>query len=93
VLEGWLAPLAGLGATTVIPVGEPDGSDHVSFYRAGLPGVMLAQDPLDYRTLTRHSNMDLYDRLQPDDLKQAAAVVAALLWAAATHDGPLPRGG
>lgn len=68
MLEAWLAPRAeeGLGARWVLPVGEPDGSDHVSFHRAGLPGFMLVQDPLDYRTLTRHSNLDVYDRLRPN---------------------------
>jgi carboxypeptidase Q len=91
IFEAWLAPLAPLGAATVVPVGEPDGSDHVSFHRAGLPGFLFVQDPLDYRTLTHHSSMDLYDRLQPEDMRQAAAVVASVLYHAATRAEPLPR--
>ena len=81
----WLTPLAALGAANVITVAQAQGSDHESFYTAGLPAVMFAQDPLDYATRTRHSNMDLYDRLQPDDLRQGAAVVAAFLYLAATE--------
>jgi carboxypeptidase Q len=91
--EGWrpifqecLEPLKDVGATTIIPISVPSGSDHATFYQAGLPGVMFIQDPLDYRSLTRHSNMDLYDRLQADDLKQAAAVAAAFVYQAAIRE-------
>lgn len=91
LFQGWLDPLKDLGATTVIPVGKPSGSDHANFYAAGLPGFLFVQDPLDYRTRTRHSNLDLYDHLQEGDLKQAVAVVAALAYQAATSGEKLPR--
>lgn len=86
VFQSWLDPLKQMGATTVIPIGVPSGSDHADFYEAGLPGFMFVQDPLDYRSRTQHSNMDLYDRLQADDLKQAAAVVAWFVYKAATSE-------
>jgi hypothetical protein len=88
--ERWLAPVASLGARTVIPIAVPSGSDHATFFRAGLPGVMFVQDQLDYRTRTRHSNMDRYDYLHSADLQQAAAVVAAFIYQAATDDWPSP---
>ena len=84
-LRAWLTLLRDLGASTLIPIGAPSGSDHVNFYNANLPAAMFAQDPLDYRTLARHSNQDLFDRLHKDDMQQAATVTAALLWQAATQ--------
>jgi hypothetical protein len=91
LFQGWLETVNDLGATTVIPVGKPGGSDHANFHEAGLPGFLFVQDPLDYRTRTRHANLDLYDHLQVDDLKQAAAVIAALAYQVAMSAAPLPR--
>ena len=67
------------------------GSDHTAFNRAGLPGVSLSQDPIDYFTTTWHTNMDTYDHVLPDDLKQAAVVSAAVAYELATRDELLPR--
>jgi carboxypeptidase Q len=90
ILQSWLEPLKEMGATTVIPIGVPSGSDHANFYKVGLPGFMFIQDPLDYRSRTWHSNMDLYDRLQDEDMKQAAAVVASFIYQAALSEELLP---
>ena len=90
LFKTWFAPLADLGAATIAPIRVPGGSDHVWFYKAGLPAFMLMQDPLDYRSRTHHSNMDLYDHLQADDLKQAAAVVACLAYQAAVETSLFP---
>jgi Zn-dependent M28 family amino/carboxypeptidase len=67
------------------------GTDHLSFDAAGIPGFQFIQDPLDYDTRTHHSNMDVYDRLQADDLKQAAVIVAGFVYDAAMRDQMLPR--
>ena len=48
------------------------GTDHLSFDAVGIPGFQFIQDPVEYNTRTHHSNMDLYDRLQPGDLMQAS---------------------
>jgi carboxypeptidase Q len=67
------------------------GTDHQSFDAVGIPGFQFIQDPLDYDTRTHHSNMDVYDRLQPDDLKQISVIVAAFVYDAAMRDQMLPR--
>ena len=35
--------------------------------------------------------MDVYDRLQADDLKQVAVIVASFVYEAAMRDGMFPR--
>ena len=89
-VETWLRPLQDLGVT-LIGRRISYGSDHAPFVRAGLPVIYPEQDPLDFETRTNHTNMDTYDRLQEDDLKQAAAVTAALVYDAATSKENVPR--
>jgi hypothetical protein len=57
----------------------------------GLPGFQFIQDPLDYSTETHHSNADVYDHLQTGDLMEASAIMAAMVYDAATRDEMLPR--
>lgn len=89
-LKEWLSPFASLGASTV--VAQPTGStDHVFMSRLGLPAFQFIQDPLDYESHTHHTDLDTYDHLRIDDLRQAAVVMASVLWSAANSDTPLPR--
>lgn len=81
-VKNWLKPVKDLGAITV-STQMPLSSDHRNFIAAGVPSLDLLQDPLHYETLTHHSNLDVYDYLSEDDLKQASAVVASLLYQAA----------
>jgi Zn-dependent M28 family amino/carboxypeptidase len=67
------------------------GTDHQSFDNVGLPGFQFIQDALDYETRTHHSNMDLYERLDKDDLMQASVIMAAFAYNAAMRDAMLPR--
>ncbi|WP_461078008.1 M28 family metallopeptidase [Spirosoma flavus] len=90
IFSQWLKPFNDLGATTVTPR-NTGGTDHLSFDRVGLPGFQFIQDPIEYSTRTHHTNMDTYDHLQPDDLKQAATVVAGFVFNAAMRDQKLPR--
>ncbi|WP_100336930.1 M28 family metallopeptidase [Hymenobacter chitinivorans] len=90
IFTEWLKPLASLGATTVTKR-NTGGTDHLSFDAVGLPGFQFIQDPLDYGTRTHHTNMDTYERLPPNDLKQAAVVVATFVYNAAMRDQKLPR--
>ena len=86
----WLKPFTELGAET-ITLSNTGGTDHTSFDAIGLPGFQFIQDPVEYDTRTHHSNMDVYDRLQADDLKQAAVVMAAFVYQTAMLDDKLPR--
>jgi Zn-dependent M28 family amino/carboxypeptidase len=90
IFSEMMAPLRDLGAATVSPQ-MTTGGDHVPFSAAGLPAYAFIQDPLDYSSRTHHTNMDVYDRLQPEDLTQAVAVVATLLYEAANREQMLPR--
>lgn len=90
IFRPWLDAFKDLGATT-LTLSNTGGTDHLSFDRAGIPGFQFIQDPIDYDTRTHHSNMDVYDQLIADDLKQAATVVASFIWHTAQRDGLLPR--
>jgi len=90
IFDAWMQPFKDLGMTT-LTMRDTGGTDHLSFDAVGIPGFQFIQDPLDYETRTHHSNMDVYDRLQPDDLKQAAIIVAGFVWDAAQRDQMLPR--
>jgi len=89
-VEAWFEPLKDLGVS-FIGRRISFGSDQAPFVRAGLPVIYPEQDPLDFETRTNHTNMDVYDRLQPDDLKQAATVMAVMVYNAATREEPIPR--
>jgi hypothetical protein len=67
------------------------GTDSTSFNNAGLPGISLGQDPIEYGTMTHHTNLDTYERIIPDDVKKDAAIVAAGVWHVANRDQMLPR--
>ena len=91
VFEAWLAPLRDLGAGTV-SLRQTGSTDHVPFRGIGLPGFQFIQDQMDYHARTHHSDLDVYDYLEPDDMKQAAVVAATFLYQAAMRPEPLPRG-
>jgi hypothetical protein len=90
VFEAWMKPFKDLGMTT-LTMRNTGGTDHLSFDAVGIPGFQFIQDPMDYETRTHHSNMDVYDRLQPDDLKEDAVIVASFVYDAAMRDQMLPR--
>ncbi|HEV7684143.1 MAG TPA: M20/M25/M40 family metallo-hydrolase [Pyrinomonadaceae bacterium] len=78
------------GATT-LSISNTGGTDHLSFDAIGLPGFQFIQDEIEYDTRTHHSNEDVFDRIQGDDLKQAATIMAAFIYNAAMQDAKLPR--
>jgi hypothetical protein len=90
VFEQWLAPFRDQGVTTV-SIRNTGGTDHLSFDAVGLPGFQFIQDPLEYDTITHHSNMDTLDHAQAADLMQSAAVIATLVYQAANRPDLLPR--
>jgi carboxypeptidase Q len=90
IFAQWIAPLKDLGVTT-LTMRNTGGTDHLSFDAVGIPGFQFIQDELDYETRVHHSNMDVYEELQPGDLKQAAVVEAIFVYNAAMRDQMLPR--
>ena len=80
--------VGGIGTTSSRMTG---GTDSTSFNNAGLPGVGAQQDPIEYGSLTHHTNLDTYERIIPDDVKRDAAIIAAAVWHAANRDQMIPR--
>ena len=90
LFTAWMAPFRDLGVNT-IAYRNTGGTDHLSFDAVGIPGFQFIQDPIEYETRTHHSNMDVYERLQRDDLIQASVVLASFLYNTAMRDEMLPR--
>ena len=90
IFRRWLAPFKEMGAST-LAITRTGGTDHMSFDAIGLPGFQFIQDEVEYDTRTHHSTMDVYDRLQADDLKQASVIMAAMVYNAAMADEKMPR--
>lgn len=67
------------------------GSDNGSFNQAGLPGVGVGQDPIEYFNYTWHTNLDTYERIVEDDVKKSAIIIAAAVYHLAMRDQMPPR--
>jgi hypothetical protein len=90
IFQEWLAPFASMGASTV-SLRPSGGTDHVYMQTVGIPGYQFIQDPLDYSARIHHTSIDSYDHLKPEDMRQAAIILASFLLNAANRDEPLPR--
>ena len=90
IFEEWMKPLADLGVVSVGPRSVAS-TDHVAFDAIGLPGFQFMVDRLEYNSRTHHSNMDVYDRVQRDDMIQQATVIAVFAYNASIRDEKLPR--
>jgi hypothetical protein len=90
IFRDWLMPFTEMGATT-LTIANTGGTDHLSFDGIGLPGFQFIQDPIEYDTRSHHSNMDVFDRIQADDMKQSSTIIAAFLYNAAMRDEKIPR--
>jgi len=90
IFNAWMQPFNDLGVTT-LTMRNTGGTDHQSFDAVGIPGFQFIQDPVEYETRTHHSNMDVYERIQREDMMQAAVVLAGFVYEAAMRDNMLPR--
>jgi hypothetical protein len=88
----WMAPLRDLKMDT-LTIDHTFGVDVEGFDLAGLPAFQFIQDAIDYDTRTHHSNLDVYDRLVPGDLRKNAVILATFLYRAAMSDERVPREG
>jgi carboxypeptidase Q len=86
----WLVPFREMGAST-LSISNTGGTDHLSFDTIGLPGFQFIQDEIEYSTRTHHSNQDLFDRIQAEDMKQASVVMAAFIYNTAMLNEKIPR--
>jgi Zn-dependent M28 family amino/carboxypeptidase len=90
IFDAWMKPFDNLGMTTVT-IRDTGGTDHQSFDAVGLPGFQFIQDPVEYGSRTHHSNMDVYERIQDEDMRKNAVIVAAFVYHAANREDKLPR--
>jgi carboxypeptidase Q len=86
----WLSIYGDPSAQT-LTISNTGGTDHLSFDGVGLPGFQFVQDMIDYGTRTHHTNMDVFERIVEDDLKQAATIMAVFAYNAAMRDSMFPR--
>jgi len=90
VFRKWLDAINDPIART-LTLSNTGGTDHLAFDAIGLPGFQFIQDPVEYNTRTHHSNMDVYDRVQEEDVKQGSIMMAIFSYNAAMMDGKFPR--
>ncbi|MCI0707118.1 MAG: M20/M25/M40 family metallo-hydrolase [Ignavibacteriae bacterium] len=90
IFRAWLTPFKDMGANT-LTLNNTGGTDHLAFDGVGLPGFQFIQDPVEYDSRTHHSNMDVYERVQEGDVKQASIIMAAFAYNAAMTDAKFPR--
>ena len=91
IFKEWFEPFEDIIENTTITIRDTGGTDHTGFDAIGIPGFQFIQDPIEYRSRTHHTNMDTYERLVIDDLKQMAVIVASFVYNTAQRDEKLPR--
>jgi Zn-dependent M28 family amino/carboxypeptidase len=90
IFQNWMEPFRNVGMET-LAIRNTGGTDHQSYDAVGLPGFQFIQDQIEYDTRTHHSNMDVYERLQPDDMMRNAVIVASFVYNTANREEKLPR--
>ena len=90
IFREWMEPFRSIGMTT-LTIRNTGGTDHQSFDALGLPGFQFIQDEIEYDTMTHHTNLDSYERLQPTDMMRNATIAASFAYLAANRDEKLPR--
>ena len=90
IFQAWMEPFKNLGMNT-LTIRNTGGTDHLSYDAVGLPGFQFIQDEIEYNARTHHSNMDVYERIQPNDMMRNAVIVASFVVNTANRDDKLPR--
>jgi carboxypeptidase Q len=93
ILREILAPFKDLKIAGAMPTTSRNiaGTDSTSFNNAGLPGIGFGQDTIEYGSHTHHTNLDTYERIIEQDVKDAAVIAAATLYQLSMADRMLPR--
>jgi hypothetical protein len=89
IFDAWLAPFTDLGAVRNVRQGI-GSTDHLSFIAAGVPGFNPVQDYVDYDIRLHHTNADTSERVDLQDVKQNAVVLASFLYHAANRAEMIP---
>ena len=90
IFQSWMEPFRNMGMTT-LTIRNTGGTDHLSYDAVGLPGFQFVQDEIEYNARTHHSNMDVYERVQAQDMMRNAVIVASFVLNTANRDEKLPR--
>jgi carboxypeptidase Q len=90
IFQAWMEPFKNLGMNT-LAIRNTGGTDHLSYDAVGLPGFQFIQDDVEYSSRTHHSNMDVYERIQANDMMRNAVIVASFAYNTANRDEKLPR--
>ena len=90
IFQAWMEPFKNVGMTT-LTIRNTGGTDHLSYDAVGLPGFQFIQDDVEYNSRTHHSNMDVYERVQPNDMMRNAVIVASFVYNTANREEKLPR--
>jgi carboxypeptidase Q len=90
IFREWIEPFRSIGMSA-LTIRNTGGTDHQAFDGVGLPGFQFIQDEVEYDTMTHHTNLDSYERLQPGDMMKNATIAAAFAYLAANRDERLPR--
>jgi carboxypeptidase Q len=91
IFTEWFTPFDDIIDQTTITISNTGGTDHLAFDAVGIPGFQFIQDPVEYWSRTHHTNMDTYERLVIDDLKQMAVIVASFVYNTAQREEKMPR--
>jgi Zn-dependent M28 family amino/carboxypeptidase len=90
IFAEYLKPFNYLGANT-LTILNTGGTDHMVFDALNLPGFQFIQDPIDYESRTHHTNIDVLEAVNEEDLKVNAVIIAAFAYQTAMRDEKLPR--
>jgi len=90
IFEKYLKPFESMGAST-LSILNTGGTDHMVFDALGLPGFQFIQDPVDYNTRTHHTNLDVLEAVNEEDVKVNAMIIAAFAYQTAMRDEKIPR--
>ncbi len=90
IFREWIEPLRSMGMTAVT-IRNTGGTDHQSFDGVGLPGFQFIQDETEYNAIIHHTNLDTYERLQPNDMMKDATIAAVFVYLTANRDEKIPR--
>ena len=90
IFDAWLEPFKDIGARRNVAA-SIGSTDHLRFTAVGVPGFNPVQDYVDYDVRTHHTNVDTFERVKPEDLRQASVILASFVYHAAMRAELLPR--